>query len=50
MSVIHARASGLAPNFASDRGEEVIAADRLSKRFGRVLAVDDLTFRWSVGR
>ena len=49
MSVIHARASGLAPNFASDRGEEVIAVDRLSKRFGRVLAVDDLTFRLKRG-
>ena len=29
MSVIHARAIGLAPNFASDHGEEVIAVDRL---------------------
>ena len=49
MSVIHERTLGLVPNFATDRGEEVIAVERLTKRFGRVLAVDDLTFRLNRG-
>ena len=49
MSVIHARASGLVPSLVSDTGEQVIAVEHLSKRFGRVLAVDDLTFRLKRG-
>ena len=45
MTAIPLRSPGLAPTAARlDRGQAVVTVDRLSKRFGRVLAVDDLTF------
>ena len=34
---------------SSRRGQEVVAAEHLSKRFGGVVAVDDLTFRLEAG-
>jgi ABC-2 type transport system ATP-binding protein len=45
MTAIPIRSPGLDPTAARlDRGQAVVTVDRLSKRFGRVLAVDDLTF------
>src|ERR671910_337018 len=45
MSVTHVEASGLAPRLAGGgRDRDVITVEHLCKRFGHVLAVDDLTF------
>ena len=45
MTAIPLRSPGLASTPARlDRRQAVVTVDRLSKRFGRVLAVDDLTF------
>ena len=50
MSVIPLQTSGLAPPLRDhDRGQDIVAVEHLSKRFGRILAVDDLTFRLQRG-